>query len=170
MFCSHCGTELAADSAFCSKCGKPIPDQSKSAAPSTVDSPMPQQRQLEPAPQPQQRFKLKGFIKRAWNGEERLWIVFWVYNIFGGWLFILIQKFLLAYGVAVEESGHSASGIAIAMGITGVLCAFYFIWAWPSLWKCAFNVREKSLGYIARAFVVWGVYIFISRVWILWSH
>jgi hypothetical protein len=65
MFCSQCGTELAADSIFCSKCGKPIPTQSQIAAPSPVDSALSQARPLN---------SMKRYIIRARNGEERLWL------------------------------------------------------------------------------------------------
>lgn len=87
MFCSQCGTELNTDANYCAKCGKPVSDQSQSAAPSTVDSAIPLQHQLEPA---QYQFKMKGFITRARNGKERLWIVFWVYIVLGAIFFRLL--------------------------------------------------------------------------------
>lgn len=61
MFCSQCGTELTVDSSFCPKCGKPITSQSQIAAPSPVDTRLPQPRPLDPVPQP---LKPVGLTKR----------------------------------------------------------------------------------------------------------
>lgn len=167
MFCSQCGTELAADSVFCSKCGKPIPTQSQISAPSSVDSALPQARPLNPAPQPRKLMsEMKRYIMKARNGEERLWIVFWLYNVLGIFLFRIL--FALLDIVLTEKNARM--GMLIFACVFVVLVIVYFIWALASLWKCAFNVGWKGWGYLGRAYVVWCVFSFFgSLLFILWN-
>lgn len=145
-----------------------IPTQSQITAPLAVDSSIPQSHQLDSAPQPQHQLKKKGFITRASSGEERLWIVFWIYTFFGGWLLIFIGNFFIAYGAAVAKNSRSTALIIIGLSI--ILSIFYIVWAFASSWKCAFNVKNKSWGYLARAYIVWCVCVFIYNAWSLWSR
>jgi hypothetical protein len=145
--------------------------QSRAAVPLTVDSHRTQQLQLEPAPQPQDQFKLKGFITRARNGKERLWIVFWVYTVLGAIFFRLLFPFISAINSPVGGSIYGVIYI-ILMLVFSVLIIVYLVWVLASLWKCAFNVDKewRWLGYLARAYVVWGVGVLIYSAWMLWSH
>ncbi|MFZ5523562.1 MAG: zinc ribbon domain-containing protein [Pseudomonadota bacterium] len=159
MFCSQCGTELAADSIFCFKCGKPISAQSQIAAPSQVDSALPKPRPLEPAPQPQKQMSpMKRYIIRAWNGEERLWIVYWLYNVLG----IFLLRLLAAIGVIAITAINAFIVKAIVGIVFLVLYIAYFIWAVGSLWKCAFNVKWKGWGYLGRAYVLMFVFALLG--------
>lgn len=81
-----------------------------------------------------------GFIKRAWKGEEKLWKVFWLYGVVGG--------FLLNFVV----------GLAIGKGMVGFLVQLpYAIWIMVSEWRCAWNASAKFWGVIVRILVVFGV-------------
>jgi hypothetical protein len=152
-----------------------VPAQLQIVAPSSADSSRSQPRHLEPAPQPQKRFEIKGFITRAWNGEEHLWIVFWVYMILGSllftFLFAFVFSFLAAINIPMGWNIVRATHLILLLVLLLLLVA-YVVWALASLWKCAFNVgvEWKWLGYLARAYVVWGVCVFIYRAWIIWSR
>jgi hypothetical protein len=96
------------------------------------------------------------WLKLAWHGEERLWKVLWV------------------YGVAVSCVGFFAAlavemGIAMSTGVVGApsestwflvydswlaLSSCYWVWIIVSLWRCAFNLKQRLLGDGARIVAV----------------
>ena len=162
MYCSYCGTELAADSSLCPKCGKPITSQAHVTAPSpvpdTIGSPSTSQM---------------GYIVRAWNGEERLWKIFWLNIVLGSILFrflgALVQSFLLATNIPVGWNIFRIIFVAFLL-VFLLLLVIYFVWALVALWKCAFNAEWKGWGYLGRAFVVWSVISFFgSLIFFFWN-
>lgn len=94
---------------------------------------------------------MKRYITRALNGEEHLWIVFWLYNILGDILVWFVTG--LAAMLAINVF-HSLIGAVI---IALVLLLPYNIWAIYSLWKCAFNAGWEGWGYLCRTYV--GIFI-----------
>lgn len=78
-------------------------------------------------------------IKRAWNGEEKLWKVFWLYNVLGG----IVISFLVS--------------LVPIIGI--LLCIIYFVWNTVSLWRCAWNASIKLWGYILRVLIIFCVLV-----------
>ena len=112
MFCSQCGTDLAANSIFCFKCGKQIQEQSLIAEPSLDDSILPQSGSLDPAPQPP---KPAGLTKR-----QNVTLAFWallLISIFS--VEVLIPAF---YG---EKYDIAKKGGTLMFG-TG--WAFWYFW------------------------------------------
>ena len=81
-------------------------------------------------------------IKASWNGNERLWKVFWIYN----WLFG--AAFDLAWQVAEPRLPVAAQAVL------GLLALVWAVWVLVSLWRCAFNSSWRGWGYIVRGFVV----------------
>jgi hypothetical protein len=92
------------------------------------------------------------WLKRAWQGEERLWKVFWVYGVA-----VSCIGFFTALAVEI--------GTAMSTGVVGTpsesTCFFvydawlavsscYWVWIIVSLWRCAFNVKQRLLGDGAR--------------------
>jgi hypothetical protein len=86
------------------------------------------------------------FLVRAWCGEERAWKPFWL---------MVFPPTVLAAGAA-SSAGHPvvASLAALApwlpaalLGLLAVLCVAGAI----LLWRCAFNVDRRILGYLWRA-------------------
>ncbi|HEY4697244.1 MAG: hypothetical protein A3J49_12470 [Gallionellales bacterium RIFCSPHIGHO2_02_FULL_57_16] len=146
---------------------KQIPAQSQNFAPSPVDSSSQQTRSLIPELPPQER---KSAMKRAWNGEERLWKIFWLYNILGVLFFVVIGKFCQAFLIAAENNNRSYIGMTIFMSVIMILSIPYIIWALISLWRCAFNAGWKGWGYLGRAYVVWCGVSFIGVILAIIFH
>jgi hypothetical protein len=82
------------------------------------------------------------YVKDPWNGKERLWKVFWLYNLVLGYAMIM--------GIS-----HLPEGALKAAGNLFIL--IYFIWVAVSLWRCAYNVDNELWGHLARALVVFSV-------------
>ena len=81
-------------------------------------------------------------MKNPWQvvlGRERLWIVFWLYCVLGT-LLVTLLLFI---------SNLPARAIAETLA---VLYAVYLLWAHYSLWTCAFNVKWRPWGYVARVY------------------
>lgn len=78
----------------------------------------------------------------AWRGRQPLWKVFWLYGVAVSG--ILIAIYLFAFLIE-----------AVALRQILVLCfAPYTAWIVVSIWRCAFNAREKFWGMLARFLTV----------------
>ena len=79
--------------------------------------------------------------KGAWNGEEKLFKVFWVYGFVGGIIVALIGQFF-----------HSILGV-----VGGLVSAFiqvpFFIWVSYSIWQCADNIEAETLLNLKRSYI-----------------
>ena len=104
---------------------------------------------------------MKSYLIKAWNGQENLWKVFWLYNVLGPLLFALMFSLVQGFGISAENNGHGSNGLAILSGVIAITLIVYLIWALRSLWKCAFNVKSKFWGYICRVWVIWFAFSFI---------
>ncbi len=77
------------------------------------------------------------FIKFAWHGQSKLWVIFWVC----GPLLVVLIKFI---------NNITGNELGAVHRISNLLCLFiYFV----ILWRCALNTKHKILGYIVRVFV-----------------
>jgi hypothetical protein len=90
-----------------------------------------------------------GFVSRAWKGEEKLWKVFWIYNI--------VLSAVLS--VAIEFIPVQIGAISYAV--------LFFCLAWAilisvALWTCAFNADWAGWGYLIRAMIVLAVVALVS--------
>ena len=112
MFCSQCGTELAADSIFCFKCGKQIQEHSLIAEPSPDDSILPHPSPLDPAPQPP---KPAGLTKR-----QNFTLAFWTLLLIS--IFFVEVLIPALYG---EKYDIAKKGGTLMFG-TG--WAFWYFW------------------------------------------
>lgn len=77
------------------------------------------------------------WIKRAWRGEEKLWIVFWVYWVIASIIIRIIDK----------ATGNTNTEVFTKLDFLETL---YGLWLLVSLWRCAFNTKLKYLGYLVR--------------------
>jgi hypothetical protein len=77
----------------------------------------------------------------AWQGRERLWKVFWLYNLLLGLGFSILTDYVVTLGIIPS---------LIAM----VIMLAWATWITVALWRCAFNATWHAWGYIVRAIVV----------------
>ena len=95
-------------------------------------------------------------VRQAWRGEAPLWRVFWVYGMAVG----VIGFF---GSVAVELATAMSTGVVgtpsesnwfLYYHIWLAASECYWVWLCVSVWRCAFNVRQRIWGYGARAVAV----------------
>ena len=87
------------------------------------------------------------WIKRAWRGEEKLWVVFWAYDVI---VFLIVKECIRTYA----ESSISNEGRLPIIVIFAIAFLIYFIWLNVSLWRCAFNAQRKEWGYLVRFIII----------------
>ena len=90
-------------------------------------------------------------VRRVWRGEERLWKVYWLVAIMGGW----------ALGTSV--------GVLARAGILNnflglALLAVYAVYCGVGVWRCAFNVERPIWGYAARTVIGFSTIFFVVAV------
>jgi hypothetical protein len=96
---------------------------------------------------------LPRLITDSWQGRERLWKVFWLYNLLGSNLLFIIMGSLLT----AMEHKRVDEVILIPMGVLFATIAFaVFIWLSVSLWRCSSNVKWKGWGVIVCMLVIMG--------------
>lgn len=81
-------------------------------------------------------------MKNPWQtvlGQERLWVVFWLYCVLG------LAVFLLFLFTSDVSSSVMANALSVAL-------LLYLLWAHYSLWTCAFNTQRRAWGYAARIY------------------
>jgi antitoxin component YwqK of YwqJK toxin-antitoxin module len=87
-------------------------------------------------------------ISAAWQGHERLWIVFWVYF------------WLIGNALSVGSNASAGAGF-LAEGLVLVVAAVWLVWVVAALWRCSFNVRRRGWGYVARTLTIFTVAILV---------
>ena len=80
-------------------------------------------------------------LKKAWNGEEALWRVFWLYYIVLGLGLALAAGYLFDLSLWAGRIGY-----AVAL--------LWSFWAIIAVWRCSDNSEWRSWGIIARIVVV----------------
>ena len=110
------------------------------------------------------------FIQRIWNGKEKLWKVFWIWNflIFNIFDVLAVLIFFVAifpaqmYWVAQNDPSVSVSYSFTFIDMSFAILGFCFIlfmlaytvWALVALWRSAFNSSKRAYGYLARSWVI----------------
>lgn len=98
---------------------------------------------------------LMDWMKRAWNGQERLWKVFWIYGAVAG-LIAGVINFALVF----------AAGKVVSQAFSALMIV-YWVFIAVSEWRCAFNVSWRGWGYIVRFLVILGAIVQIYNVYAL---
>ncbi len=80
------------------------------------------------------------FLKAAWNGQVKLWKVFWLLNI-------LVS---IVYGYIESLFELSPTHEKISYGIV----AIYSIYSWILIWKNSWNCEWEGWGYLARIYLL----------------
>lgn len=92
----------------------------------------------------------RGGPGRFWRGDERLWRAFWLFWFAGGWAVSVVVS-LLVQSVGLPP----LAAIALLM--------LYTVWAGVAVWRCAFNVKTRFWGYLARGIILVFVALLIVR-------
>ncbi len=91
-------------------------------------------------------------IKIAWNGEERLWKVFWLWGVT-----IYLSVIPIGSFVMVQHKiflNVITSILVIIVGVMGLIFAFiYPVIFCVALWRCAKNTDNKIYSILGRSFV-----------------
>ena len=90
--------------------------------------------------------KFEQFLLSYWNGEQKLWKAFWIIGIIGR---ILLASFVIFFAILGKSLGLTWSITILSF----ILVIIYILWSFVSIWKCAFNVKNKTWGYAARIFI-----------------
>ena len=91
--------------------------------------------------------KIESFLLSYWNGEKKLWKAFWLMGFVFQFLFLYFLLFLLYVGLLI--------GLTWSIKVTiFIISNIYQIWILVSVWNCAYNVKNKNWGYVARIMVV----------------
>ena len=110
------------------------------------------------------------FLKKYWNGEEKLWKVFWIWNFFvqiiistAADIIFFITVFPVVFMVAANKNFDNISFTDLLLAPIGFFALLfslaYCIWAMVSLWRSAFNSSQKIYGYLARLWVVLAIFL-----------
>ena len=89
------------------------------------------------------KHNIMNILLRAWRGEERLWVVFWIYNL----LFSFVLNWYLDNVQISVESGFFVYWFIPCVAV-------YIAWISVSLWRCAFNVSFRFVGYAVRFSII----------------
>lgn len=95
-----------------------------------------------------QETKRQNFIARAWRGEERLKVIFFM----GYFPFRFILHAALFFSFFIV-SGPCAGSSPIYFYTVVLVLVTYLIWIYVSCWRCAFNAINKFYGYAVRAII-----------------
>ena len=101
--------------------------------------------------------EIEDYLLSYWYGKQKLWKAFWLM----GFVFqIVIYFFLYSILYIGTKIGLTWSIKIIIFLISNI----YTIWILVSIWKCAYNVKDKIWGIVSRAIVILNI-IFILLVY-----
>jgi hypothetical protein len=105
-------------------------------------------------------------IAKAWKGEERLWVVFWVYFFLVDFLNYLNFVFKVFPKLSYDSffSSNSLFELYAKFAITSLLITFFRFLQIIFIWRCAFNCNWKVWGYISRTLIVMIAFLVIYGV------
>jgi hypothetical protein len=90
-------------------------------------------------------------VLRIWRGEERLWKVYWLVAILGGWALSTLIGAMVRTGFLNDLLGLAV--LVIFAGYCGV-----------GVWRCAFNVQRVIWGYAARTIIAVSLIYFVVTI------
>ncbi|MGY3265569.1 hypothetical protein [Lysobacter sp. HA35] len=90
----------------------------------------------------------KGFFRRCWSGETKLWQAYWLVGV-AGQLAALLICFAVTYPFWCGPQDNWWSD-----GLSGVVLISYAVYASVSIWRCAPNASSGIWSALARAVLV----------------
>src|SRR5438105_2046842 len=104
--------------------------------------------------------------KKAWRGQERLWVAFWgwfvVPNVAEGIINHLFHFNPSSFLASIFPQTITGLNISITIYLT-LLIPFIAFWS-IVIWKCAKNSEKKIWFYAARVFVCIQAFVFTYRI------
>lgn len=97
------------------------------------------------------KLRSSNLMLRIWRGEERLWKVYWLVAILGGWALGTLVSTMVGTGFL-----HDLLGLSVLV-IFAVYCGV-------GVWRCAFNVQRVIWGYAARTIIAVSLVYFVVAV------
>ena len=98
---------------------------------------------------------MKQILLKCWNGEERLWKVYWIYGILLGMITFAFIGNALVFWLALTTK------VYFPIVIYNIFMASYFVWNNVSIWRCSKNAKWPGWLVVARALVIVGAIIFL---------
>jgi hypothetical protein len=90
-------------------------------------------------------------VLRIWRGEERLWKVYWLVAMLGGWALATLVGAMVRTGFLYDLLGLAL--LVVFASFSGV-----------GVWRCAFNVRKVIWGYAARTIIAVSLVYFVVAI------
>jgi len=102
----------------------------------------------------------RNLFAKAWRGNERLWVVWWVYGAAVAALLAVVAWFVL---------GHPTTSAQAIFLLAVLLTMFTIVIAWTVMvWRCAPNAGNQIWKLIARASAVIlpaGLFVMVFVPW-----
>ena len=96
-------------------------------------------------------------ILKVWRGQYRLWVLFWVVGV--------VIQFVMGKILGVIISQLPEAAVFVAQICIPIYMVIYTIWWAVGLWRGAFNTKWKTLGYVARAFILCLPFLYGYGMW-----
>lgn len=87
-------------------------------------------------------------LRRCWNGEVKLWQVFWI----GGFLCNAATSIVILIFAGLIESRIVNPSLSIFLLLPLMMASV--IWWWVSVWRCSGNADSDAWGWLAKAVVL----------------
>jgi len=85
--------------------------------------------------------RISNTAQRCWEGEEELYIVFWLYGFLGS---IVISLFAMLIQMLFGPFGLILSFILVVP---------YMVWVLYSVWQCAPNIKSEEIMTVKREYI-----------------
>lgn len=78
----------------------------------------------------------QNFLLQSWRGAAPLWRVYWLYGVLGS----TVLAVLIMAPAALGWLTLPLLGIGLGIGLA------YTAWIVVSIWRCAFNIKDRPFG------------------------
>ena len=93
-------------------------------------------------------------IFKLFSGQEKLWKAFWIYLMIIGFFINLTTMYIIPFFVSYDFITAAPTGYIMLF-----LPYLYFIAISFAIWRCAYNVKMKIWGHLAR--IVIAIYVIL---------
>tara|TARA_B100001964_G_C13824703_1_gene418867 strand:+ start:135 stop:479 length:345 start_codon:yes stop_codon:yes gene_type:complete len=94
----------------------------------------------------------KGFFRKSWDGEERLWKVWWLWGLPLGIVSAVVSVLIEDYA----DSSNNVTTSIISLLIYIFVIVLYLWWV-GAAWRCVKNTNNKAWTLIAQFLIIVGL-------------